>query len=92
MRDNEIKQEILRGIYYGEFDVCEESVNEIEGYKECMNKVKNIRSDLETMLNSEQKELLERYMNIYTELEGIMQFHYFSRGWEIGIMFKKATE
>ena len=87
MPDNNIKKEILNGLYYGKFDISEEDINEIEEYKDCMEKAAKAREDFESILNQEQKELLEKYLNIHTELEGVMQFHYFCRGWEMGIKF-----
>ena len=92
MPNKKVKEEILKGLYYGEFDISEEDIYEIEGYIDCMKKATKAREDFESILNQEQKELLEKYLNIHTELEGVMQFHYFCRGWEMGIKFKTATE
>ena len=92
MARKEITNEVLKGLYYGEYDVIEESLSEVEGYKERLHNLNEKRAIMDKALNSSQKELLTQYLAIYTELEAILQFHYFSRGWELGIKFKAATE
>ena len=92
MAHKEITKEVLKGLYYGEYDVIEESLSEVDGYKERLHNLNEKRAIMDKALNSSQKELLTQYLAIYTELEAILQFHYFSRGWELGIKFKAATE
>ena len=92
MARKEITNEVLKGLYYGEYDVIEESLSEVDGYKERLHNLNEKRAIMDKALNSSQKELLTQYLAIYTELEAILQFHYFSRGWELGIKFKAATE
>ena len=92
MAHKEITNEVLKGLYYGEYDVIEESLSEVDGYKERLHNLNEKRAIMDKALNSSQKELLTQYLAIYTELEAILQFHYFSRGWELGIKFKAATE
>ena len=92
MAHKEITKEVLKGLYYGEYDVIEESLSEVDGYKERLHNLNEKRAIMDKALNSSQKELLTQYLAIYTELEAILQFHYFSRGCERGIKFKAATE
>ena len=92
MARKEITNEVLKGLYYGEYDVIEESLSEVDGYKERLHNLNEKRAIVDKALNSSQKELLTQYLAIYTELEAILQFHYFSRGWELGVKFKAATE
>ena len=92
MARKEITNEVLKGLYYGEYDVIEESLSEVDGYKERLHNLNEKRAIMDKALNSSQKELLTQYLAIYTELEAILQFHYFSRGWELGVKFKAATE
>ena len=92
MAHKEITKEVLKGLYYGEYDVIEESLSEVDGYKERLHNLNEKRAIMDKALNSSQKELLTQYLAIYTELEAILQFHYFSRGWELGVKFKAATE
>lgn len=92
MARKEITNEVLKGLYYGEYDVIEESLSEVEGYVECLHKMNEIWAIMEKSIDSTQKELLTQYRSIRTELESILQFHYFSRGWELGVKFKAAIE
>ena len=92
MSRKEITKEVLKGLYYGEYDVMEESLSEVEGYKERLHNLIEKRAIIDSTLDSTQNELLTQYLALHTELEGILLFHYFSRGWELGVKFKAATE
>ena len=92
MARKEITNEVLKGLYYVDSDVIEESLSEVEGYKECLHNLNEKMAIIDSTLDSTQNELLTQYLALRTELEGILQFHYFARGWELGVKFKAATE
>lgn len=83
--------DILDRLFYGEVSPYDDSVEEIETFRELNHKVAELWSQVETLASPELKELLNLYKVHRADLEMLIQKDRFKVGFRLGVQLLTAA-
>ena len=84
-------EDILDRLFYGEVSPYDDSVEDIETFRELNHKVAELWSQVETLASPELKELLNLYKVHRADLEMLMQKDRFKVGFRLGVQLLTAA-
>jgi len=86
MNDN-----ILDDLFYGKIDPWEERPTNIEEFRQLNQKMGQLSDVLESRLDDDTKELLDRYISIRADMEMLLSNESFKNGFRLGMKLLMAV-